>query len=374
MASLGFAPKHILIADRLRKYITEGKVRPGERLKPDTKLALEYGVNKQTVANGMALLVEEGLISRSPGRGTIALRNRPPENENKNKSVGVVVFSKGHVWQDMSKTITSALFKRNLYPVFVSEDFLRPYNTKLVQEFMKKLIQDGVLGFIIDGDEEIPFEFLKRNLSRFKNLVFIDHYQYGKKIEGAKYILTDYEKSGREAARYMIKNGHRAITFFPNKEKTKVGFIGSPQQQIIKGMKDACKKNKITFIDQIPDYIMRNGLTPEIYSMMENKSIARPTAALAIQDALIINELLPSLLKMGMKLPEDMSLIGFYNTPWGVNDADFLLSTFSIREDFQAETAVKMFNDEITETEMTVAPELIKRNSVVARRKCANEA
>ena len=69
MSELGFAPKHILIADKMRDYIMSGKVKSGERLQADTVLATKFKVNKRTIANGLNLLAEEGLLSRAPGRG-----------------------------------------------------------------------------------------------------------------------------------------------------------------------------------------------------------------------------------------------------------------------------------------------------------------
>lgn len=62
------APKYRTIADELRSQILGGALRPGDRLPTEPQLVDTYGVSRNTVRLATAVLVNEGLIERVPGR------------------------------------------------------------------------------------------------------------------------------------------------------------------------------------------------------------------------------------------------------------------------------------------------------------------
>jgi GntR family transcriptional regulator len=56
-------PKSVRVADTLRDLIgPEARYKPGDQLPVTRELAKEFGVAGQTLRNGLAILVEEGLI------------------------------------------------------------------------------------------------------------------------------------------------------------------------------------------------------------------------------------------------------------------------------------------------------------------------
>ena len=63
--------KHIQIANIVREQILNGDFTPGTRLCSDEELAVQYGVHRHTVAEGLKTLAGEGLLERAPRRGSI---------------------------------------------------------------------------------------------------------------------------------------------------------------------------------------------------------------------------------------------------------------------------------------------------------------
>ena len=61
-------PKYQSIADELRTQIVTGMLRPGDRLPTETQLMETYDVSRNTARAATAVLVNEGLIQRVPGR------------------------------------------------------------------------------------------------------------------------------------------------------------------------------------------------------------------------------------------------------------------------------------------------------------------
>lgn len=62
-------PLHEQVAAAIRRAISDGEARPGERLPPARDLAAVLGVNSNTVFRALRLLRDEGLLEFRRGRG-----------------------------------------------------------------------------------------------------------------------------------------------------------------------------------------------------------------------------------------------------------------------------------------------------------------
>ena len=68
--------RHHDIADDLRRQITTGLVKPGERLPSESGLADQYKVSTATLRSALAILQGEGLVEKIHGKGNF-VRHRP---------------------------------------------------------------------------------------------------------------------------------------------------------------------------------------------------------------------------------------------------------------------------------------------------------
>ncbi|MFJ6788811.1 GntR family transcriptional regulator [Streptomyces angustmyceticus] len=62
------------IADRLRQAIRAGRLRPGDRLPPEARLAEQFGQGASAVRDALRVLREEGLVERRAGGGDVVRR------------------------------------------------------------------------------------------------------------------------------------------------------------------------------------------------------------------------------------------------------------------------------------------------------------
>ncbi|MFF5401393.1 GntR family transcriptional regulator [Streptomyces misionensis] len=62
-------PKYRQVADALRREIDNGTFAPGSRLPSESELQARFDASRNTVRNGLSLLVGEGLIASSQGLG-----------------------------------------------------------------------------------------------------------------------------------------------------------------------------------------------------------------------------------------------------------------------------------------------------------------
>ncbi len=63
-------PMYVWIREALRKEITGGVLKRGEKLPSEHDLASKFGVSRMTVRHGIAELIDEGLLYRRHGVGT----------------------------------------------------------------------------------------------------------------------------------------------------------------------------------------------------------------------------------------------------------------------------------------------------------------
>jgi ABC-type glycerol-3-phosphate transport system substrate-binding protein len=82
-------PKDVFIADFFRAEIMSGRIKKGDKLLSDEKIARKYKLNKRTVASGLNSLVRDGLLSRAPRRGTIVIKDFSTDENNAKSSENV---------------------------------------------------------------------------------------------------------------------------------------------------------------------------------------------------------------------------------------------------------------------------------------------
>jgi DNA-binding transcriptional regulator YhcF (GntR family) len=66
------------IADQVRALLVSGRLRPGAQLATVRELAVDLGVNHNTVAQAYRLLAEEGFLRLERGVGAVVLERNPP--------------------------------------------------------------------------------------------------------------------------------------------------------------------------------------------------------------------------------------------------------------------------------------------------------
>ncbi|MGB3294692.1 MAG: phosphonate metabolism transcriptional regulator PhnF [Phormidesmis sp.] len=64
------APLYIQIADQLRRNMQSQIYQVGDQLPPESQLSQQFGVNRHTLRQAIALLKQEGLLRAERGRGT----------------------------------------------------------------------------------------------------------------------------------------------------------------------------------------------------------------------------------------------------------------------------------------------------------------
>ncbi len=136
---------------------------------------------------------------------------------------------------------------------------------------------------------------------------------FTKKIkEGMEYISIDYFAAGYEATNFLIKQGHKKIAYVSDYEN---GV--TVEEQKISGYKKALKDNEFN-TKGLNFYVANGRRYNHAYSLGPSilKDIKKIDAILCSNDELAIG-VMNYLLDNGVKVPEDVSVMGFGNVKEG---------------------------------------------------------
>ena len=354
--------KYIAMYKTLRGDIAAGTIRVGDKLPSDQEMARHFGVSQSTATRAMAMLTEEGILRRTPKRGTFVIA-RPRKGT---RAVGVIADSNGHFHGDFAHVVTEKLLQAGLYPVWVdtglyNEAVSVPENKTLVQ-FLQNIIADQPYGFIINGDNYMPFDFIKQQQARMGKIVFVNNYLNSDDID-ASFCLIDCRANGRMFAEYFARLGHRRMAYLSMAMPRYIAKYGNgPQELIASGMDEYCRANGLYF-DRITTDRFFGGELP-VKTLGELKASGRlPDAVATHSDSFCARELYPVCASLHIRIPEDMSVLGYYNTPW-CSQLDPDLSSVDLCPAQLAAGCVELLLDP-ERRERFVSARIVERSSVL---------
>ncbi|MBF0618785.1 MAG: LacI family DNA-binding transcriptional regulator [Candidatus Omnitrophica bacterium] len=179
------------------------------------------------------------------------------------------------------------------------------------------------------------------------------------------YIGINNLKGGKIAAEYLASLGHKRIATITGNLKTQAGF--DRFDGFMKGMDDAKLEVPKEYVFR-GDYSRRSARqAAEYFFSMEN----RPTAIFAQSDDMAL-EVIAVAYEMGIRVPEDVSVIGFDDNPQALYGP---VGLTTVRQPVfeMAEKSVRVLHEMISgkrEEKLKIAldPELVVRDSCISFR------
>lgn len=333
------------------------KKNPGEKLPTEHELAKIYGVNRGTINKVLSLLENEGLIERKTGIGSIVKER----NERRlNYRLGVVVErSIGHVYEFLTRLMIKKIQDNRYFPLLV--DLEEP--TEKILTHLKEILENNPEFVIVDGIGYFPFNFLKENISKIRNLIFINRFETNLNIN-ATYILSDYEKGGYIGTKYLIEKGKEEILIIT---QSAPGYKPNIDEERLKGVKKALEEFGFKFNE---DNIIVNKNYQYLKEALgeklrKNKKI---NGIFAFADN-VGRDVQRILEEFGLWLGVDYSLVGYFNTN---HSADFTpqFPSISINEKGLIDKLGEILNigypKEIFKVEPVLVERKIKEREVVS--------
>ena len=323
--------------EKVKKYVRQ-QYQQGDKLPSEAELACKLNMSRYATLRALTELSAEGYLARKRGRGTVVTSN------SKAQTARMIAFI-----ADEFDTFLPAEILRGLEEYFRVYDhpvalLNSAYDFEKESQYLESLCGNGYAGAIVQaGDQISSFQAINAVPDDFP-LVLVNRC-----VDSVKFawVATDHEKAAYEATRYLIELGHRRIAHLTYEEDSALwmgprdvvssdihikaaqqaksrSWLG-PIRQRLAGYRRALAE---AGIEELPEYIQGVSLTglphkPPIqflhvmaYEPMHRLLAlpVRPTAVLTANSWFPAGAL-RAIENCGLKVPDDISLVGFDDGP-----------------------------------------------------------
>jgi GntR family transcriptional regulator, arabinose operon transcriptional repressor len=362
--------KYNMVKDKIMEWITNGEVKPGEKISSESELVKMFGVSRHTIRQAIGDLVHEGWLYREQGAGTFCSHKKEHDKSQTpqlltsgGKNIGVITtYISDYIFPSIIRGIESYLTESGYTLTLASTD----NDVEKERQCLQNILDRNIDGLIIEptksssNNPNINYYLeLEKN-----NIPYLMINQYYPQLIPPHIIVND-KKGGYLATDHLIKLGHEKI----------VGIFKTDDLQgayRMQGFIQAFRENNITlspemiisFSTEDSDAILQKNIRKFLSS-----SQTMPTGIICYNDQVALS-ILNLLREMELRVPDDISIVGFDDSylaeatnltsvshpklEMGVESAKWIVSAVENR------SGVESQNSTVYE------PELVIRNSTSA--------
>lgn len=300
---------HRQLTTSLRERILDGRLPAGTRLQTDTEIAAEYKISRDTVRQVLALLIDEGLIERTQGRGTFV---RLPEASTSTITIAQektqigLFLNRVDTSQDHLDILVGVEQAVKLHDYSVSFNYTERDSDQQIRDILR-MHANQAAGMIIYpvGNATYIDEIRQLQASNFP-LLFIDRYLPDLTTD---YVGTDNRGGGYRATEHLIILGHRRVGFIFLHQETPENT--SSVLERLQGYMQALKTYKVPYDASL----ITADLSPQSASIQQSLREYllrpdRPSAIFASNDIVALDVMQAAHL-LGLQIPQDLAIIGF---------------------------------------------------------------
>jgi DNA-binding LacI/PurR family transcriptional regulator len=296
---------------QLRSFILsdleKGKIRVGDQLPTEIEMVQKYSMSRATVREGIALLVQEGILSRKRGSGTFI---RSLKARTSNKLLAALVSCQSGRWDNFGliiQEIEQKVHDQGNSLIVCNHDSKK----EKVERYLDRLVHDGVAGVIfspiqLPGYKDVNLEIVRKLEDKGIPFVLIATPISADTLCRFSFVSSNGFAATREIVQHLVRLGHRRIAYIRgfsevfSAEERFSGYMEEMRRQGLQVPEGYIKQIKVGDINL-------QG-RQEVRELLSNQSA--PTAVICIHDVVARN-VIEETQKMGRKVPDDLAVVGF---------------------------------------------------------------
>ncbi|MGI6285138.1 GntR family transcriptional regulator [Neomoorella humiferrea] len=347
-------PKYYQLKEYLKGMIQRGEIAPGEQLPSENALVQQFGLSRHTVRQAIGELENEGWVYREQGRGTFcAYRGKA-----NGRTIAVLTtYISDYIFTAIIRGIEEILSAAGYTLVLANTS-----NDKNKEaQCLENLINQDITGLIVE-----PTKSAKENINRAyftelekKRIPYLMLHAVYPELEPA-YIIMDDEKGGYLATKYLLQLGHREIAGIFKADdlqgvKRQAGFMAALAEYGVT-LKQGYLGNYET--EQLLSY-------PYQFTRSLLQKSNRPTAIVCYNDQIAL-QVLEAIRHEGLKVPEDISLVGYDDSSLAVASEVKLTTVKHPKAEMGRQAArllIDMLEGRMEKPRLVYDPELVVRSS-----------
>ena len=358
-------PLYVQIKKYLKQEIISEKLQRDQRCPSEWELARKFKVSRVTSRAAINELVVEGLLYRVQGKGTFVCGKgkslAPTGNSSKVNNIGLVVVSRDitHPYYVLLlKGIDSAIQKSG-YNLMYSSMEIKYGETELEWNFPLFVQEQNVGGLIVSGAGASKVAPVVQRMG----IPAVFHGRFSGNNSEYHCVGIDNVKVGSQVAKHLLSMGHRSI-----------GMVNGPPYhgfaERLQGFKGVLEEEGLQVdpkhFRECDDQQEKQGY----FAMREifGERNGLPTAIFCGNDNIAMG-VMQAILEKGLKIPEDISLIGVDNLQLRLGKG-LMLTTVDPMEIQIGETMVTKLLDLIQGKKPQ--KETIIPTRIIERETCAN--
>ncbi len=364
--------KYNMVKEKITEWITSGKVKPGEKIYSENELVKMFGVSRHTIRQAVGDLVHEGLLYREQGSGTFCSFNidqskeespllAPPPNTI-GKNIGVITtYISDYIFPSIIKGIESHLTAQGYSLTLACTD----NDVEKEKQCLQTMLKRNIDGLIVEPTKS---SYYNPNLNYYleleqNNIPYLMINQYYSQLMPPHIIMND-EHGGFIATEHLIKLGHKKI----------IGLFKNDDLQGVNRMQGFIRAFREHSISLFPEMVItfttedqNNNLLERLENFFKTDSI--PTAIVCYNDQLALH-VLNMLRRHGLRVPEDVSIVGFDDSSLAVATEVKLTSITHPKMDMGIEAAKWIIS--AVEKKCDLPPSIVYEPKLVIRNSTAS--
>jgi DNA-binding LacI/PurR family transcriptional regulator len=303
--------KRVKFRSIILSALNKGELKIGSKLPTEIELTQQYGISRTTVREGIATLVQEGILSRRKRAGTFVSRLRSMSRTRVVSAIISCVRGRSDSVNDMLRTIEDRTHEENYSLVLCNHD----NDPERMRRYVERAAEDessGVLLSALEGPnrEELNLRII-RQLERHRIPFVLLGSPISAQTLGRYSIATsDGFTATREMVRHLVALGHRQIAYipFPGSYNSDNRLAGFREEMHAQGL--AVPEDYVQPLLPIP--VEQQG-PREVRALLQLSPA--PTAVICVHDLLARN-VIETVRTLGLRIPDDLAVVGFGDMPF----------------------------------------------------------